>query len=303
MAELTEEQKIIIGVCVGVSVIVLILIVVFICFIFYGKDKKRKRRKGYKEEIIVDRVEPHPYPIYEKRPPSLIYDPPPPPPPPLPPPPPAPVITYVDQPVTYVEKIPRPKAYKFDTWETKPPPRKYYSDSRWDGIYRNDPIVVPVAEPEYQTSRVEAREPETIYLKKHRRKRRKYVDDQPIMQPIVQQRTRYIEEPVIQQRTRYIEEPVIQRTTRVIEQPVVQRATTRYVQEPVVRGYTDDQALLNKTNIVRRTVYAQPLRRTKSHAELRKSNAFVGDWNKRPEKLNEFNETAYRHGRDPFLWK
>lgn len=39
------------------------------------------------------------------------------------------------------------------------------SDSRWDGRYRNDAIVVPMAEPEYVPAPEPAREGDTIYLK------------------------------------------------------------------------------------------------------------------------------------------
>lgn len=41
----------------------------------------------------------------------------------------------------------------------------YYRSNRWNGQYRNDPIVVPMTEPEYTSSGMARREPDTIYLK------------------------------------------------------------------------------------------------------------------------------------------
>lgn len=164
--ELTEEQKIIIGVCVGVAGLILVAIIIFVCWIFYSKDKRRRRRNGYKEKLVVDRYDRNPYPVYEKHVPTVFYDPPSPPPPPPPPPP-----MWREQ---YYRK-PRsvePLAVRYDSWDRRhTPPRKYYSDNRWEGQYRRDPIVVPLAEPEYTSSNVIRKEPDTIYLK--------YVEDTP----------------------------------------------------------------------------------------------------------------------------
>lgn len=276
MAELTEEQKIIIGVCVGVAGLILLAIVVFICCLFYRKDRKR-RSNGYKERLVVDRYDRPPYPAYEKPVPEVIYDPPPlpPPPPPTPPPPP---------PVWRERFYRRPRSiepigYRYDSWDRRRdlPPRKYYSDNRWNGIYRSDPVVVSVAEPEYVSSGVMRREPDTIYLK--------YVTDEPRMRYSGDYETRYSDDMVlVPRRERYLEDVTY-----------VPRGSRHY----------DDLALLPRTNYVRRYDYGNNgnLRRARSFNDMRHATAFVGDWGGRRDNLFDFNEHAMRAGRDPFLWK
>lgn len=238
MAELTEEQKIIIGVSVGVAGLIMIAIIVFICCIFYVKEQRR-RRNGYKDNLIVDRFDRFDrYPnVYEKEVPPVMYDPPAPPPPP--PPPPAPVRTIWREPMYYKRPRSIEPPYKFDSWDRYSEPPRRYRESRWDSNYRNDPIVVSMAEPEYVSSGVARREPETIYLK-----------------------------------------------------------------------YVDDQALLARTNRARRSDYGDyyggGLRRSRSFQDLRRNRgggAYMGEWATRPENPSQFNERAYRYGRDPFLWK
>lgn len=41
----------------------------------------------------------------------------------------------------------------------------FYSDNKWDGVFRNEPIIVPMSQPEYMPSSARPREPDTIYLK------------------------------------------------------------------------------------------------------------------------------------------
>ncbi|XP_060583272.1 uncharacterized protein LOC132739567 isoform X5 [Ruditapes philippinarum] len=174
MADLTDEQKIIIGVCCGVAGLILIAIVVFICCIFLVRGKRR-RRNGYKDDLIVDRYDNRydKYPVYEKEVPAVIYDPPPPPP-------------MWREPVYHKRPVDIP--YKYDTWDRFSEPPRKYSD-RYMGGYRNEPIIVPMAEPEYVSSRAPRREPDTIYLNRPRRKRYvtdntqnvRYVDDQALL--------------------------------------------------------------------------------------------------------------------------
>lgn len=248
MAELTDEQKIIIGVCVGVAGLILLAIIIFICCVFYRKDDKYNRRR-YPKERLVDRDyyydrerERRPYTVYEKTVPPPFepeYLPPPPPPPPLPMPPLRREVYY---------KRPRSmEVLQYDEAWDQPQPKRYYSENRWDGMYRSDPIVIPLAEPEYVGTGEVRRDADTIYLK-----------------------------------------------------------------------YVDDQALLPRTNYLRRSEYAgdytysAPLRRTRSvheirrtvqPSDLRRSTPYVGEWNRRPEDMDRFNEYAMRAGRDPFLWQ
>ncbi|XP_053381607.1 uncharacterized protein LOC123557880 isoform X33 [Mercenaria mercenaria] len=178
MADLTEEQKIIIGVCVGVAGLILIAICVFICCIFYARDRRR-RRNGYKDELIVDRYDNRydnrydKYPVYEKEVPAVIIDPPPPPPPPM-----------WREPVYHKRPRSIEVPYKYDTWDKYSLPPRKYSDNRYNSGYRNEPIFIPMTEPEYVTSRAPRREPDTIYLKDDImlvNGRIRYVDDQALL--------------------------------------------------------------------------------------------------------------------------
>ncbi|XP_052788127.1 uncharacterized protein LOC128222971 [Mya arenaria] len=237
---LTDEQKIIIGVCVGVAGLILIAIIIFIACLFCGtKRNKHYKRRPYKDRII------HEETIFDDRPPYTVYEktvPPPfdvgysrqplpiPPPQRLPPLPPPQTEVYYQKP----RSLDVARYYdSFDRRGDYPPQKRYYSDNRWDGVFHKEPIVVPVAAPEVVYNDAPRREQDVIYLK-----------------------------------------------------------------------YVDDQALLPRTNTYRRSEYGYgggALRRTRSHHDLRRS-AYVGEWQRRPEPVDAFNENAYQAGRDPFLW-
>ncbi|XP_045205761.2 uncharacterized protein LOC123557880 isoform X23 [Mercenaria mercenaria] len=200
MADLTEEQKIIIGVCVGVAGLILIAICVFICCIFYARDRRR-RRNGYKDELIVDRYDNRydnrydKYPVYEKEVPAVIIDPPPPPPPPM-----------WREPVYHKRPRSIEVPYKYDTWDKYSLPPRKYSDNRYNSGYRNEPIFIPMTEPEYVTSRAPRREPDTIYLKyvsDNARDTRKVVRNDDQVNETVQMKTRYVDDQALLSRSNH----------------------------------------------------------------------------------------------------
>ncbi|XP_045205626.2 uncharacterized protein LOC123557880 isoform X5 [Mercenaria mercenaria] len=278
MADLTEEQKIIIGVCVGVAGLILIAICVFICCIFYARDRRR-RRNGYKDELIVDRYDNRydnrydKYPVYEKEVPAVIIDPPPPPPPPM-----------WREPVYHKRPRSIEVPYKYDTWDKYSLPPRKYSDNRYNSGYRNEPIFIPMTEPEYVTSRAPRREPDTIYLKRSRPIRYILEKRDDIM--LVNGRIRYVSDNARDTRKVVRNDDQVNETVQM---------KTRYV---------DDQALLSRSNHARRSDYygGAPLRRSRSFHDARGASAYVGEWGKRPEYPLQFNERALREGKDPYLW-
>ncbi|KAH3796983.1 uncharacterized protein LOC127838334 [Dreissena polymorpha] len=214
---LTDEHKIIIGVCVGVAGLVLLVIVVFVCCMLKMRETKRRYRN--KDRSIIDQdvyYDRKPYTVYEKTPPPF-YDP-----PYLPPQPPPPPVFY-----NHPRPLETPRFYDSFGGRGEQPrmEKRYYSEAR----YQQEPIVVPIAEPEVVYNDRPRAEQDVIYLK-----------------------------------------------------------------------YVDDQALLPRTNYNRRTYYEPPVRRARSFTDMR-NTAYVGEWNKRPDRL-EFNEGAMQAGRDPFLW-
>ncbi|XP_060583268.1 uncharacterized protein LOC132739567 isoform X2 [Ruditapes philippinarum] len=281
MADLTDEQKIIIGVCCGVAGLILIAIVVFICCIFLVRGKRR-RRNGYKDDLIVDRYDNRydKYPVYEKEVPAVIYDPPPPPP-------------MWREPVYHKRPVDIP--YKYDTWDRFSEPPRKYSD-RYMGGYRNEPIIVPMAEPEYVSSRAPRREPDTIYLNRPRRKR--YVTDntQNVRQNVRTDQHVMTDVVTTAQSGQSGQIDQLLQTDRPLQS--VQQ-TSRYV---------DDQALLSRSNNMRRSEYygggggAAGMRRSRSFHDVRGGSAYVGEWRRNPEIPSQFNERALKMGHDPFLW-
>lgn len=190
MAELTEQEKIAIGVCAAVGGLILIGIIIFICLVFIRRNKRyTKRRYIYNDErerhiyndrpyTVMDDYKPPP-PLYygPARPPSYRHTVLPPPPAPLPPPPPAPmreVREVVYRKPAPVEPLHVPWRYEgYETHSEPPRPlgRFYRGEFRYND--REEPIVIPLSEPEYLYSGSKMTRPTTHYIR--------YNDDQALL--------------------------------------------------------------------------------------------------------------------------
>lgn len=174
---LSEEEKIAIGVCAGIGGLILIGIILFICIVFWKSRNKRTVHK--KRHIYEDRHIYHdrPYTVMEDyKPPPLYYGPPSPPsyryaslPPPPPPPPPPPQPVREVREVVYRKPV-EPHFVRYEGYVPRSEPRGavekiYRGDFGYNS--RNEPIIIPLSEPDYLYSGSRLTQPTTHYIRYH----------------------------------------------------------------------------------------------------------------------------------------